>query len=190
MRCISCQNLSFRIICKRCQKTLLKPSFNKRELEKDFFVYSFYSYEEIKELLLTKYELYGHRVFNILAKHSFEKFAKNFKYEDIVAIPIDDHTRHQFSQSAILAKHLYSKTIKPVYSTLRATNIIKYAGKDLVFRKNNPRNFKYRGKKDLNVILIDDLVTTGTTILEAKKVLEEKGCTVLFTITLADASRE
>jgi competence protein ComFC len=37
------------------------------------------------------------------------------------------------------------------------------------------------------VILIDDIVTTGTTILEAKKCLEENNCEVLFALTLTDA---
>ncbi len=188
MRCISCENLSWKIICKTCQKNLLTPSFNKRELEKDFFVYSFYGYEEVKKLLNTKYEFYGDKIFNILGKLAFKKFALNFEFDKLLtAIPIDDHTRHQFSQSAILTKHLKSKYIKPKYTTLKATNIIKYAGKDLKFRQKNKRKFKYSGKSNLKIILVDDLVTSGLTILEAKKVLEKNGCEVIFALTLSDA---
>jgi len=36
MRCITCEKISFQIICKTCQKNLLKPSFNKRELTNNF----------------------------------------------------------------------------------------------------------------------------------------------------------
>lgn len=188
MRCISCEKISWKIICKTCQDNLLVPHFHKRELSKDFFVYSFYGYEDIKSLLNTKYEFYGDKVFNILGHLSFGHFAINFEYnESVVALAIDDHTRHQFSQSAILAKHLKSKFIKPIYSTLKATNIIKYAGKDLLFRQNNKRNFKYLGKQNQKVILVDDLVTSGLTILEAKEVLEKNGCEVLFALTLSDA---
>ena len=188
MRCITCQNISFWIICKKCQNNLLHSSFNKRELQKDFFVYSFYHYDDLKLLLNSKYEFYGDKIFNIIAKLSFEKFAKSFEFSNkIFAIPIDDHTRHQFSQTAILTKKLKSKNINPIYNTLKAQKIVKYAGKDLSFRKNNPRDFKYSGKNNIQVILVDDLVTTGTTILEAKKVLEQHGCEVLFALTISDA---
>ncbi|MEA2019559.1 MAG: ComF family protein [Campylobacterota bacterium] len=189
MRCITCQAISAKIICKACQDNLLTSSFYKRELEKDFFVYSFYKIDEVKELLNTKYEFYGDKVFNILASLSFKKFAKNFEFTNkVYAIPIDDHTRHQFSQTAILTKHLKSKNIKPIYNRLKATNIVKYAGKDLKFRQNNKRKFIYKGDKNIQVILVDDLVTTGTTILEAKKILEDNGCEVLFALVISDVS--
>ncbi len=188
MRCISCECLSWNIICKECQTNLLQASFNKRELENDFFVYNFYEYEEIKNLISTKYKFHGDRVFNILAKLAFKKFSNNFNFTtNVVAIPIDDHTRHGFSQSAILARYLKSKNIKPIYNTLKATNIVKFAGKDLEFRQNNQRNFIYTGTNNLQVILVDDLVTTGLTILEAKECLENHGCEVLFALTLSDA---
>jgi competence protein ComFC len=188
MRCISCENLSWHIICKSCQVNFFTPNFYKRELEKDFFVYSFYQYEDIKKFINSKYQFYGDKIFNILANLSFKKFALNFQFtESVFAICIDDHTRHDFSQSAILAKHLKSKFIVPKYSTLKATNIVKYAGKDLEFRQKNKRKFKYTGKSNLKVILVDDLVTTGITILEAKEILEQNGCEVLFALTLSDA---
>ncbi len=190
MRCLSCESFSFSIICKNCQKNLLKPSFYKRELQKDFFVYSFYNYEEIKDLINSKYHFHGDKIFKILGKLSFKTFANNFKIKNIKAIPIDDHTRHHFSQSAILAKSLKCINIKPIYSTLKAKNIVKYAGRDLEFRKKNPRNFKYNGKSNLQVILVDDVVTTGQTILEAKDILEKNSCEVLFALTLSDAKND
>ncbi len=188
MRCISCENLSWEIICKTCQSTLLTPTLNKRQLSDDFFVYSFYSYEELQDLINTKYEFFGDKVFNILAQLSFAKFASEFKYdENVISIPVDDHTNHDFSQSAILARHTKSSHIKPIYSTLKATNRVKYAGRNLEFREKNPRHFKYSGKNDLNVILVDDLITTGLTLLEAKKHLKKHGCETLFALTLCDA---
>ena len=188
MRCISCENLSWKIICKTCQNNLLQSSFNKRELKKDFFVYSFYKFDDVKELLNTKYEFYGDKVLNILATLSFKKFGSNFEFNSqVYAISIDDHARHEFSQTAILAKYLKSQNIIPIYNKLKATNIVKYAGKGLEFRKKNKRKFKYSGDKNIQVILVDDLVTTGSTILEAKKILEQNGCEVLFALTLSDA---
>ncbi len=57
----------------------------------------------------------------------------------------------------------------------------------LDFRLDNPRGFVYNGLSDIDVILVDDIITTGLTIQEAKEKLEDNGVRVLFAITLADA---
>jgi competence protein ComFC len=188
MKCISCESFSFTIICKQCQNKLLKPTLNKRELDKDFYVYSFYGFEQIEELIESKYYFYGDKVFKILSELTFRYFAKNFSYiENVVAIAINDNDIKDFSCSAILTKELKMNNIDVDYVSLKATNKVKYAGKTLDFRKQNPRKFIYSGKRNKNVILVDDVVTTGTTILEAKKTLEKYSCNVLFALTLADA---
>lgn len=188
MLCITCKNLSFEIICKDCQNNLLVPSFHKREIEDGFFNYSFYTLSELEDLISSKYYFHGDKVLNILAKLSFEKFANNFEFPiKVLAIPIDDHTRHEFSHTAILAHHLKSKNITPKYNCLKATNLIKYAGKSLEFREKNPRNFKLTNLFNQTTILCDDIITTGATIKEAKKVLEKQNNQVLFSLTLADA---
>ena len=188
MICLTCKNLSFQIICKDCQTNLLTPSFHKREIEDGFFNYSFYSLSELENLISSKYYFHGDRVFNLLAKLSFAKFASNFTFtSQVFAIPIDDHTRHDFSHTAILAKHLNSQFIAPKYNSLKATNIVKYAGKDLEFRQKNPRKFEVTNITNQMTILCDDLITTGATIKQAKKDLEKKNNQVLFSLTLADA---
>ncbi len=188
MRCLICEKLSFKIICKNCQTTLLQASFHKREIQKGFYNYSFYALSELEDLIKSKYYFHGDRVFKILAKLSFEKFAKNFEFtQEVYAIPIDDHTRHEFSQTAILAHALKSKFIRPKYHTLRAKNIVKYAGKDKEFRVNNPRDFELTNLSNRMTILCDDIITTGATIIEAKKAVEKGNNQVLFSLTLADA---
>ena len=73
-----------------------------------------------------------------------------------------------------------------LYSTLHSKSSVKYAGKSLEFRLSNPRNFEYKGPKEIDVILVDDIVTTGTTLNEAKEVLKKYGVNVLFCLVLAD----
>jgi competence protein ComFC len=188
LKCISCEKFSLEIICEDCQKQLLGANLHKRELLDDFFVYSFYLFDDIKDLVNSKYQFYGDKIYKILAKLSFKKFAQNFNFDQtIYAIPIDDHTRHDFSQTALLANSLKSKKIIPLYNTLQAKNKIKYAGKDLAYREKNKRDFQYSGRSNLKVILVDDLVTTGLTMLEAKEKLQEYNCEVLFGLTLCDA---
>jgi len=102
-------------------------------------------------------------------------------------LPIDDRVHFGYSHTAILANALRAKNLKPIFHTLHAISKISYSGRDLQFRQNNPRNFKILKKITAPVILVDDIVTTGTTILEARNTLEKAGVKVLFALVLADA---
>jgi competence protein ComFC len=188
IKCLICKSLSLSIICKDCQSTHLKPSFFTRELPGGFRVYSFYKYNDISDLIKTKHTFIGAKIYKILAKNSFKVFSQNFSFDSrVYSISLDDKVKSGYSHTAILNRELKSSTISPIYSKIRSTNDISYSGKSLDFRLKNMRGFKtvVEGKNDL--ILVDDIITTGTTILEAKKVLENAGQTPLFALTLADA---
>ena len=188
MRCITCKRFSFKLICHHCQTHFLKPTLSMRTLPSGFRVYSFYKYSEIEELLKTKHTYIGSSIYKILASYSFKYFANNFSFPSLVyALPIDDKIKSGYSHTAILANQIKSKSIKVKYSKLRATNDLSYSGKSLDYRLKNPRNFKYKFKKDVDIILIDDIVTSGTTINEAKNTILKNGSQPLFAITLADA---
>ncbi len=188
MYCLVCGKLSFCHICKSCKAEFLKPSLYKRVVEKEFEVYSFYRYNAIKDLILTKHKFIGNFIYNILAKESFKKFAEEFKFINrVYSFACDDHIKNGYSHTAILNKYLKSTCITPVHSVLRAQTEVNYSGKSLQFRQNNPRNFIYKYRSNIDAIIIDDIITTGSTIKEAKKTLEENGVNVLFALTLADA---
>jgi len=180
LKCLLCENFCFDVICKKCQTEFLIPSIQKRDN-----IISFYSYEDIENLLKYKYHPFGSRVFKILANNSFAKFTKVYK-EKIYSISIDDNFKKGYSHTAILNHSLKSKFITPIYKKLLSQNKITYAGKSLEYRLNNPRNFKYTGLKNIDVILVDDVVTTGTTINEAKEILEKNGVNVAFCMVLVD----
>ena len=180
MFCLICGKFSFEIICKECQNSLLKPNIQKKD-----DIVSFYPYDEIESLIKYKYHPFGSRIFEILAKNSFKYFSENYK-EKIYSISIDDKVKKGYSHTAILNHSLKSKYITPLYKKLMAQNNINYAGKDLQFRLKNPRNFKYSGQKNIDVILVDDIVTTGSTLNEAKQTLQQYGVNVIFSLVLAD----
>jgi len=102
------------------------------------------------------------------------------------SISIDDKVKKGYSHTAILNHSLKSKYITPLYKKLLAQNNITYAGKTLEFRLNNPRNFIYKGQKNIDVILVDDVVTTGSTLNEAKKILKNYNVNVIFCLVLVD----
>ena len=185
MRCLVCLSFSWELICKKCQNELLRPSIRVRHLE-GLDVYSFYSYSEIEELLFSKYSLIGSAIFKILAQNSLKLFAKEFKTKAAV-IGIDDRLNSfGYAHTAILANSMKSSYLHPRFFKLIAQNRVRYAGKSLEFRQKNPRDFRYTGFAE-DIILVDDIVTTGTTLLEAKECCQRARANVLFALVLADA---
>lgn len=189
MRCLLCENLSLLHICKDCQEIFLSPSIYKRHLSNGIEVLSFYKYQEIKKLLHTKHTYLGYYIYTILAQNSFQKFAQDFCYDTpLVSICVDDNPKENYSHTAILNKALKSKNIKPLYNILRATNSISYSGKSREFRLSNSKNFQVKDFKEQELLLVDDIITTGATLTQSIEALQKKGKETLLCLTLADAS--
>lgn len=189
MRCLMCENLSFSHICNPCQKLFLTPSLYKRKLPNGIEVISFYKYDDIKSLLHTKHTDLGFYIYKILAKNSLKKFAISFNMPEIIAaIPIDDMVEDSYAHTAVLCKSLKSKSIQPLYGKLRARNRLSYSGQSREFRLKNPRNFQFLKFSKKSVILVDDIITTGTTLSEAITIMTNADKEVLFCLTLCDVS--
>lgn len=188
MRCLLCSGWSWKAICTECIQTQLKPQPSTRILEEGFKVHSFFSYDTIAPLLHVKHQLHGGRVYNQLARLSFTSFINTIDFTTpIIAIPVDDHVRSGYSHTAILAKALNSLHVKPHYNVLRASSKVSYSGKSLSQRKANPRKFTCKLEGTHDVILVDDLITTGLTLTQARKALIKAGHNPLFALTLANA---
>jgi len=190
MRCMLCENFSLTHICKPCQENFLKPKIYKRKVQ-DVDVISFYKYNEIKDLLHTKHTDLGYYIFNILAQNSFKKFADEFKYPNTInSIAVDDNIHSGYSHTAILNKHLNSKYIKPIPNKLIAKNSVTYSGKSKQFRLQNPREFGLLEVQNKEIIIVDDIITTGLTLNQAINTTKQSGKDVLFCVTLADSSQK
>ena len=184
-----CESFSLFHICNSCQELFLTPSIYKRKISNDVEVISFYKYSEIKDLLHTKHTDLGYYIYSILAQKSFKKFTETFEFpSNIISISIDDNIESGYSHTAVLNRALKSEFIKPKYSLLRAQNRISYSGQSKEFRILNPRNFKLQEFKGDDVILVDDIITTGSTLSQALHVMQKNHKNVLFCLTLADAS--
>ena len=184
-----CERWSLTHICSHCQESLLTPTLHKRAIMGSIPVYSFFPYDEIEPLLLSKHTDIGYYIYSILAKRSFGAFAQEWKYKNTVAsIGIDDHAEGGYSHTAILNRALKSDNILPQYGKLRATQHYKYAGKSVEERLMNPRQFVYSEFSENEVILVDDIVTTGTTLSEAAEILYKAGKKTILCLTLSDAA--
>lgn len=189
MRCYSCAKLSLDVICKTCQKELLSPQIHKRKIG-TLDVISFYQYSTIESFLHTKHKPEGYRIYKKISKITMKpfilEFCKNLKNE-VYIMGVDEYVGSGYSHTALLTKELKTPYTAVLHGKLLAKNRISYSGKDLQFRLNNPRKFTYTGPKDIDVILVDDTVTTGITLQEAQGVLFNYGVNVLFALTLANA---
>lgn len=188
MRCYSCSRLSISIICELCVERLFGTTTSTRTIG-TLDVISFYKYSTIESLLLTKHKPEGYRIYKKLAQMTMQPFIKEFIEADdrmVYIVGVDEYVKSGYAHVALLTSAMKTKISKPLHASLIAQNRVNYSGKDLQFRLNNPRNFTYNGKTNIDVILVDDIITTGITLQEAQKVLIENGVNVLFALTLAD----
>lgn len=191
MKCMVCERWNWSHICNSCQEHLLTPRLHKRKVLGSIPVYSFFPYDEIESLLLTKHTDIGYYIYTILAKRSMEHFAREWSYENRVAsIGIDDDAQSGYSHTAVLNRALKSSQIQPYYGKLRAQEHFKYAGKSVEERLMNPRKFLYKPFQESEVILVDDIVTTGTTFSEAAEMLQANGKRVILCLALTDAQNK
>ena len=188
MRCYSCSKLSIPILCEVCVNRLFRTNIGTRTIG-TLDVISFYKYSALETLLLTKHKPEGYRIYKALAKMTMKPFMEEFIESDdrvVYIVGVDEVVKSGYAHVALLTRAMKTKTSIPLHSVLMAQNRVNYSGKDLQFRLANPRNFKYTGKKNIDVILVDDIITTGITLQEAQKVLMQNGVNVLFALTLAD----
>jgi len=104
-----------------------------------------------------------------------------------VSVAIDDTVKSGYSHTAILNKALKSKNINPLYNKLRAKNPISYSGKSKEFRLLNPRDFIVKSFAAKEIILVDDIITTGSTLTQAIQAMKAVKKEVVCCLTLADA---
>ncbi len=191
MRCFSCHKISLCIICKECERRYFVPSITKRRVG-SLDVISFFSYDEIERFLHSKHKPEGWRIYRKMGKMIFGDFLKSFCKEiddRVYLVGVDEKVTDGYSHTASLTHSSKQQKAIPLHASLLAKNRVSYSGKSLDFRLKNPREFTYSGKSGVDIILIDDIITTGTTLQEAYVTIRSKGADVLFALTLADASR-
>ena len=145
---------------------------------------------------LVKYKYYDY-LMDFLSSLAIDYLSRiNFSctaYDFITAVPAHYiRTRErEYNQSLLLAKNI------SIYLKIALKDDIIFCKKNKPsqtrFEKNRrAENVKdiFEVKKDLenkNIILVDDILTTGSTILECVKALKEKNAGMITVITLAKA---
>lgn len=200
-KCGVCGKLSEDFLCKKCMRILQNEEKFKVEKvfyeEKNFNEHMyFFKYEGIIRRLILSYKFkdnaYLYKTFvNFLLKN--EKFFEiTKKYDTIVPVPISKkrYKERGYNQSYLLAKELAKETNLKLEnkSLFKIKNIIEQSKLNKEERMKNIQSvYELKNKEKLfnkNIILVDDIYTTGSTAGECcktlKKALPKKIC--VFTI--------
>ena len=117
--------------------------------------------------------------------------AKQSDYIIPVPIHLTRMLKRKYNQASLLSTHLSKIYSKPVlYTTLLRSKATQSQGHlSTKERKQNVSGVftvKYPEKiKDKNILLIDDVFTTGATVNECAKVLKKNGAKRVFVLTFA-----
>ena len=183
------------VICKACLDSI-PLRLSTRKLTDSISVYSFYAYSDVSLLMQSKYQLIGSRVLKLLAYKAAAYFFTHIDFDftqRVGLVGLDDYPYGAYSHTGVIVRAFEAESrgrCNGAYGALKAKNIIKYAGESLAFRQNNPKGFYLtRNISYPLVVLVDDIITTGTSLREATHLFSSLNLDskVVFCLALCDA---
>ncbi|MFP8487679.1 ComF family protein [Gracilimonas sp. Q87] len=123
---------------------------------------------------------------------------EEFIHKERYLLPVPLHSKKRrirgYNQAYYIAKgisHVIGGNIIPKKAVLRIKNTKTQTGFSLIKRRNNIENaFKVITQnmvKGKNIIIVDDVFTTGSTTFELASVLKASGCEKIAIVTIAQA---
>ena len=191
--CLSCNNPSF--------NNLTHPRCKRKYTIDGCFSALSYNKTVQKLIFNFKYKPYLTDLKTVLSDLFYESIIQNEQFQSqikkgewiLVPIPLSSSKlrKRGYNQAEILAKELSKKLNLPVQNLLERTRETKtQVGLTNLQRKLNIKDaFRFINQEssisNQNILLVDDVVTTGSTLLEAAKVLKRGHVGKVFGLTLA-----
>lgn len=197
LRLLSTENLLTKIpLNKKLKNNFILSLFNYKEhfIEQIIWELKFYKNKRVAEILAP---IFLEEIKNILVEKKLDKII-------LIPVPISKQKRRErgFNQTEILCEEIVKSDKLKVRSD--KSEVISYEPKlvekvrhtknqhDIKNKKERLKNLesafelgRASGLKGQNVIIIDDVCTTGATLVEIKKVLEKSGAKSVYAITIA-----
>lgn len=194
--CLKEINFNLKIFCPKCKRRrpLTENIFTIccSNLIKSLITFSDYETEEIKRLIhLGKIGGY-YKIFEFLGSLISQELINSsidLKDYSITYVPmyILDEKRRGFNQTKILAQIISEKIGLKLWSGLIKIKPTKLQT-ELNYKErleNVKFAFECTETPPLNIILIDDVITTGATSFECAKILKERGAKNIILLTIA-----
>lgn len=199
-KCVLCKENYGEVICQKCFRRLKKYEkvqvikFKKKNL--DFLIY-FFKYEKLIRKLMLQYKFSNKPVISevfskIILKN--ENICGKLKFYDIIiSVPMNNEKKSSrgYNQTELFSKQI-ADNLKIKYEKtdlIKVVNNKRQSSLKLTERKNNVKDvFKVPSKEKIqnkNIILIDDIYTTGATLEECAKVLKEAGAKSVLGLVIA-----
>ena len=189
-KCIICGVEGFLGICSKC-----KSEIKRVHQQEEIMAYGYYGGVLKKLILNLKYHksfIAGKVLADLLCQIIIEK---KLSIDCICYVPIskDSLKKIGFNQCKVLAKNISSILDIPVIDCLvkvKETKEQKLLGKEERM-KNILDAFEIKNKEKLfkkNILLIDDVYTTGATINECKKNIEKCNINKIYLLTIAKSN--
>lgn len=183
-KCVGCGQEG-KYICDKCEVFLSEVLPSKE-------VFSVWEYEGLMEKLIWKIKYGGmYDIINELVEKALKKITLELPEDtSITYVPMYKKKEKQrgFNQAELIAKRMGKKTDRPVVKLLEKTKDNRsQVGLNSQERIENVKDvFKYfENGSRTNVLLVDDVYTTGATMKECIKVLKKGGVKNIWGFTLS-----
>ena len=182
-------------LCGQCLQT--KPFYDQ--------VISIYHYQNpmiwlIQQMKFHNKILYAHLLAQLMTKHLIERQRKHQLPLPDVIIPVPLHYQRRFhrgfNQAEELSKHIAKHLNCPLDTRFvqRPVNSAQQSGLDAKLRKKNVKGIfslsRAQQKRYQHVAIIDDVMSTGSTVNEVARLLKKNGIKKVDVWVLARASRD
>ncbi|WP_027965372.1 ComF family protein [Halalkalibacillus halophilus] len=173
-----------KLICRDCVQW--KNLFEEDPLVKNI---SLYQYNDFMREIIAKFKYRGDYevsyAFQNQMQQSYEHHFKKLKL-NIVPIPLSDSRQKErgFNQAEALALHLEKTPLTNLLYRKESFHEEKQSKRSKFERIHSNQTFYTSATVPENILLIDDLYTTGTTIRQAAIVLKKSGAKSVYSFTL------
>jgi len=198
--CGICEKVNKESLCPKCNKKLkniLKYKLIKHQNKYfDEHLYVF-KYEGIIREKIIQYKFYEksymYKTFAIIILKNEKKYGFLENYDIIIPVPIHKKRENErgYNQSSLIARELAKNwdilcmeniLYKKINNTMQST-LTQKQRRDKVKNVYEIKRVEYI--KNKNIILFDDMFTTGSTANECAKLLKQNGANKILVLTLA-----
>lgn len=185
--CKSCGRQCDLDICFFCKKEM--PIYTKAKI--------YCNYNDVSASIIKSYKYYNNALCKNFITNAlleiYESELKKLKIDFVIPVPMNKWREYfkGYNHTTQIAKKIASKKNLKIlpFALKKKFSFKKQAGSGRVQRLLNMKNmFSFDSKHNIegaNILLIDDVITTGATIFECTKVLFKNGAKHVFVLTFA-----